>query len=72
MCRFCKQRLQNNHFISTHVENQTVPLILVFFWETFKYCSLLVYFNKIAFVCSNLANLSEVLFKKGLTSVQNV
>ena len=35
-CRFCSQRLHNGHFFTTHDENQTVPLILVFFWETFK------------------------------------
>jgi len=32
-CRFCSQQLQNGHFFTTHVENDTVPLILVFFWK---------------------------------------
>jgi len=32
------------------VENHTVSLILVFFWETFKYCSLLMYSIRIVFV----------------------
>ena len=54
---FCSQRLPNGHFFTTHVENQTVPLILLFFWETFKYYSLWMYSTRVAFVRSNLANL---------------
>jgi len=43
-----------------------VPLILVFFWETIKYCSLRMYSARIAFVHSNLANLSEIFFQSEL------
>ena len=71
-CRFYSQHLQNGHFFTTHVGNQTVPLILVFFWETFKYYSLWMYSTRIAFVRSNLANLSEMFFKSELILVQNV
>ena len=60
---FCSQHVQNGHFFTTHVENQTVPRILVFSWETFIYYSLLMYSTRIAFVCSSLANLSEIFFK---------
>jgi len=31
------QRLQNGLFFPEHVQNQTVPSISVFFWETFEY-----------------------------------
>jgi len=71
-CRFCSQRLQNGHFFITHFENQTVPLILMFFWETFKYCSLRMYFTRIAFVRSNLANMWEIFFRIELILLQNV
>ena len=63
MCQFCSQRVQNGHFFTTHVENQTIQLILVFFEETFKYCSLLMYPTRIAFVRSSLAKLSETFSK---------
>jgi len=36
---FSLQRVQNGHFFTTHVENQTVSCILVFSWETFTYFS---------------------------------
>ena len=32
-------------------------------WETLEYYSLLMYSNRISFVRSNLANLSEIFFK---------
>jgi len=65
-CRFCSQRPQNGHFFTTHVGNQTVPLILVFFWETFKNYSFWMYSTRIACVRSNLAKLSEMFFKSEL------
>jgi len=63
-CRFCSQCVQNGHFLITHNENQTVPRILFFPGNTSKYCSLLIYSTTIAFVHSNLANLSEICFKR--------
>ena len=71
-CQFCSQRVQNGHFFNTHVENQAVPRILVNPWKTIKYHSLLKYSAKIAFVRSNLANLSKICFKHEVMLVQNL
>ena len=60
-CPLCSQRVQNGHFLITHVENQTESRILVNPEESIKYYSLLVYSTRIAFVCLNSANLSECL-----------
>jgi len=60
------------HFFTKHSQDQTVPLILLCFLETFKYSSLWMCSTRIAFVRSNLANLSEIFFKRELILVQNV
>ena len=61
------QRVQNEPFLTTRFENQTVPGILVATSETFKYYSLLMNSTKIVFVRSNLA---EVFFKCQVNLVQ--
>jgi hypothetical protein len=57
------QRVQNEPFLTTRVENQTVPGILVATSETFKYYSLLMNSTKIVFVRSNFGQLVGNVFQ---------
>jgi len=72
-CRFCSQRVQNDTFFTTRVENQTVPRILVFSWETFKGSNTIHFWcipMKLCPFSSYLANLSEICFKRVLKDLQ--